>query len=108
MGLDQDVFQQKGDGVVVVVGVVADQNVAGEGAGRGRKNVLFKAEALLEKTFEGIGTEKPFDLEPGSTLDFGVNGLNHKHRLACEAAKGQLVTEALLKKDHALPPRKQM
>ena len=80
--------------MVVVVGVVADQDVAGEGAGRGRKDVLFKAETLLEKTLEGIGSEKPFDLEPGSTLDFGVNGLNHYHRLVCETAKGQPVTEA--------------
>jgi hypothetical protein len=68
--------------VVVVVGVVTDQDVAGEGVGRGRKNVLFKFEALLEKAFEGIGSEQPIDLEPGSTLDFGVNGLNHECRLS--------------------------
>jgi len=94
LGLDQDVFQQKGDGVVVVVGVVADQDVAGAGVGRGRKNVLFKTEALLEKTLEGIGSEKPFDLEPGSTLDFGVNGLNHNYRLSFEG-QGQVVAETL-------------
>lgn len=101
LGLDQDVFQQKGDGVVVVVGVEADQDVAGEGAGLGRKNVPFETEALLEKTFEGIGSEKPFDPEPGATLDFGVNGLNHGYRLSSDESLQAIDGRSALKEADA-------